>query len=154
MATVTQKVKLPDVIRFIHADGRQPLITPLQDKATKLRAATHELVVGKDLYPEGTFLTLQQMCRDKTPTAMDMLLYYQLRASLKSTYKEFPNEPSSLKSLEHIITDPSPRKLITCLYKMTQNETPIITVNSKQEWEKDFGHEISEADWTYTVAHN
>lgn len=124
--------------------GENPILTPLLDKATTLRASAHKLDKGKDLFPNDTFLTLQQMCADTTPTALDTLLYYQIRAACRARFTEFHQAPPTLPALENLLSTPSPRKLITRIYSITKRESPIITATSKADWETDIGTEITD----------
>lgn len=115
--------------------GSNPLIAPLLDKASTIRAKSHDLVTGRVLFPDGTFISLPQMCKQETPSALDTRLYYQLRAACKARFEEFPKAPPTLTTLENTLSTPSPRKLITRIYSITQQDYPITKAAAKIEWE-------------------
>lgn len=146
---IAQRAKLRVLYAPSMPIGENPLLTPLLDKATMLRATAHNLDTGKDLFPNDTFLTLQQMCTESAPTAMDTLLYYQIRAACKSRFVDFPQAPPTLPALENVLSTPSPRKLVTRIYRITQSESPIITANAKADWERDIGMDITDEQWRF-----
>lgn len=84
-----------------------PLFPPLLDRGARERARARSITTGVDLFPDDTFLSLHRMCKAETPTAADTLLYYQLRATCKTTFSSFPRQPPTLPPLDNIFTDNS-----------------------------------------------
>lgn len=122
---------------------QHPYIPPLVDRRGQDRLTQLQIHTYADLFPENTFLTMQQMCGQTSPTAADMLLYYQIRSACRSKFPTFPNPPPTLAALENILVVEHGYKLITCIY----NTTHLVTPEAKKRWEEDLGSTISEKQW-------
>lgn len=107
----------------------------------------HSLTTCGDLYPDNTFLSLQQMCDQTQPTAAHTLLYYQLRATCKCNFPSFPTQPTSLPALEHILTVASGYKLITRLYRNMQQHFPVVTPAAREAWDRELAITITDKQW-------
>lgn len=127
---------------------QNPLLPPLLDRRTRERATTLGVLTGGNLYPNGTFLSLTQMCEPAQPTATDTLLYYQIRSTCKSTFPDFPTQPPILPALEHILKEDSGRKLITRLYKIMQHNSPITSPRAREAWNADLNITLTDKQWS------
>lgn len=129
-------------------DGN-PLLEPLTDAAVVRRASERGLRVAADLYPDDHFIEIQAMTDSTTPTATELLLYYQLRSACKRRYPGFPEAPPTLAALEDVLSNASSRRLITRIYRATQNATPVPHTDSRMAWVREADIQISEKQWTF-----
>lgn len=124
-----------------------PLLPSLLGRGTWNLAASHGLTTWGDLFPNESFLSLQEMCTPAQPTTADALLYYQIRATCKDIFPTFPVQPPTMIALEHILTFTSPTKLITRLYKTMQHHYPVTAVMARTAWDSDLETDITDAKW-------
>lgn len=124
-----------------------PQLPAFNNRTTWARAASHGLATWGDLYPNGQFMSLNHMCQPELPSTADVLLYGQIRAACSSANPLFPASPLALPALEHILTVNSDKKLITRLYRNTQQHFPVTTAKARDLWDGDLDMALTDKQW-------
>lgn len=109
----------------------------LNDRGSITRALGMGVSTLGDLYPRDTFLEQPQQQGDTPMPLLNLFLYFQLHATCKAIHPTFPAPPDIMKPLEHLLTTPSPQRLITRLYNLTQSITPWIAPKALVQWRID-----------------
>lgn len=100
-----------------------------------------------NLYIENTFANFSQFSQGYSLPKNKFLRYLQIRSFVQKTFHPFPDKPS--KSQLHCILElKSDRKgLVTQIYSLIQQITPLSTENLTKVWESDLGIAFKGEQW-------
>ncbi|KAJ1104726.1 hypothetical protein NDU88_002135 [Pleurodeles waltl] len=102
-----------------------------------------------DLFPNGKFMPPPAPEEGGTVPFSELFLYHKLRAACRVLSREFPGAPPVFTALEAVVGSPSPRKLVTRIYRHMQNMAPGVAPKSMLYWNEELQPEISEEQWEF-----
>ncbi|KAJ1114352.1 hypothetical protein NDU88_002590 [Pleurodeles waltl] len=102
-----------------------------------------------DLFPNGKFMPPPEPGEGGEVPFSESFLYHRLRAACRTLCEGFPDPPPIFTALEAVVGSPSPRKLITRIYRHMQNMTPEVTPKSMLYWNEELQPEISGEQWEF-----
>ncbi|KAJ1200001.1 hypothetical protein NDU88_003831 [Pleurodeles waltl] len=103
----------------------------------------------EDLFPNGKFIPPPTSEEGGTVPFSELFLYHKLRAACRTLSEGFPGAPPVFTALEAVVSSPSPRKLVTRIYRHMQNMALGVTPKSMLYWNEELQPEITEEQWEF-----